>query len=75
MEELLEILSDINPEADFENSDDLMGEGLLTSFDMVVLVSRINQELGISIPANEIIPENFKSAETIYALMERLDED
>lgn len=75
MEELLEILQDINPEADFENSQDLMGEGYITSFDMVMVVNNISQELGVTIPANEIVPENFKTVQTIWALIQRLDEE
>ena len=75
MEELLEILKDINPDVDFKTCEDLIGEGYLTSFDMVVLVSNISQEMGVTIPANEIIPENFRSAESIYALIQKLEED
>lgn len=75
MEELLEILSDMKPEVDFEEAKDLVEEGYLTSFDLVMLISRISQEMDVTIPANEIVPENFQSVETIYALIKRLDEE
>ena len=36
----------------------------------------INHEFDVAIPAEEIIPENFNSAEALYSLIERLqDED
>ena len=46
------------------------------SFDIVSLISEINHEFDVAIPAEEIIPENFNSAEALYSLIERLqDED
>lgn len=75
MEALLEILHDINPDVDYETCENLIGDGHLTSFDIVMLVSNISQELDVTIPANEIIPENFESAKTIYALIQKLEED
>ena len=71
-EELLEILQDINSEADYETCQDLIGEEVLTSFEMVMLVAEISQQLGISIPADQIVPENFRSVDVICELLERL---
>lgn len=75
MEQLLEILSDLHPEVDFEECDTLIDDGILDSFDIVSLIAEINEEFDVVISAEHIIPENFNSAEALYALIERLEEE
>ena len=74
MKKLLEILSSLHPDVDFETAEDLVDEGILDSLDIVTLVTEINAELDVTIPAEEIIPENFNSAAALWALIERLDD-
>ena len=71
MEELIEILMDIDPDVDYETCDTLVEDSILTSFEMVMLVTEINQRMGVSIPPEDIIPENFASAQKIYELIEK----
>ncbi len=75
MEQLLEILKQIHPDVDFASETDLVGDGILDSLDIVTLITEINSTFDVSIPAEEIIPENFASAEALYALITRLDEE
>lgn len=72
MEELLEILEDLHPEVDFESEDALIDNKILDSFDVVTIVAEINEEFDVAIPAEELIPENFNSAQALWALVERL---
>lgn len=74
MEELMRILGDLHPDVDFETADDLIGDGVLDSLDIVTLITEINSAYDVNIPAEEILPENFRSAKTIYDLITRLDE-
>ncbi len=74
MEKLYEILKNLHPDVDFTTEEDLIGEEILDSLDIVTLITEINSEYDVSIPAEEILPENFCSAEAIYALITRLDE-
>ena len=74
MEKLYEILKNLHPDVDFTKEQDLIGEEILDSLDIVTLITEINSEYDVSIPAEEILPENFCSAEAIYALISRLDE-
>ena len=74
MEELLNILKNMHPEVDFDTEDDLIGMGVLDSLDIVTLITEINATFDVSIPAEEVVPENFASAEAIWALIVRLDE-
>lgn len=75
MERLISILGELHPEIDFKTTDSLVDDGILDSLDIVSLVSQIDVEFDVSIPAEEIIPENFNSAAALYALITRLDEE
>ena len=75
MEQLLEILAELHPEVDFETEEHLIDNKILDSFDMVTIVAELDSEFDVSIPAEELIPENFNSAKALYALVERLMED
>ena len=74
MEKLIEILTAIHPDVDFENTVDLIDDGILDSLDIVTIVTEINDVFDVTVPAEEIVPENFNSAEALYALIEKLDE-
>ncbi len=71
--EILEILKEIKPEADFENCDDFIAASLLDSYEIVELVEALEDNFGVFIDGMEILPENFKSVDTIKALIERSD--
>ena len=75
MDELPRMLSDLHEDVDFESCDTLIDDGILDSFDIVTLIAEINDEFDVTIPAEEIVPENFNSAETIWNLIQRLDEE
>lgn len=75
MEKLIEILTELHPDVDFATAEDLIDDGVLDSLDIVSLVSQIDSEFGVTIPAEEIIPENFNSAEALFALITKLDEE
>lgn len=72
MEELLRILNDIQPDVDFTAEKNLVDDGVIDSFDVVMIVPEINESFNVNIPIAEINPENFSSAESIMALIERL---
>ena len=75
MEKLIEILTELHPDVDYATTEDLIDDGVLDSLDIVSLVSQIDSEFGVTIPAEEIIPENFNSAEALFALITKLDEE
>ena len=72
MDELVEILMDIQPDADYENCDTLIDDGILDSFALLSLVSELQETYDIVIGPADIIPENFNSLKAIYDLVERL---
>lgn len=74
MDELIEILEEIQPDADYENCDTLIDDGILDSFAILSIVSELQDEFEITITPAEIIPENFNSAKALWAMVERLKE-
>ena len=74
MKTLLEILKEISPEIDFENCTTLIDDGLLDSFAILEIVAEINDAFDIQITAPEIIPENFNSAQALWAMIQRLQQ-
>ena len=75
MEELIEILEEVREDIDFQNTTDLIDGGVLDSFDILQIISELNDAYDISIPAKDIIPDNFNSAEALLAMVNRLIED
>ena len=74
MDKLMGILLELNPDIDYEKETALIDAGLLDSFDIVTLVSEIDDVFGVEIPALALTPENFNSAKALYGLIRRLQE-
>ena len=74
MEQLLELLKGVRADVDFENETALIDDGILDSFDVVAIISEIDDVFGVQIRINELDPENFNSAKAIYELIERLSD-
>ena len=74
MEQLLDILRELHPETDFARETRLVDDGVLASFDIVMLITRIEEEFDVVIPAKDIVPENFNSAKALYALITKIAE-
>ncbi len=72
LEKLLELLNGVRPDVDFENETALIDDGLLDSFDVVSIISEIDDVFGVQIRINELDPDNFNSAEAIWNLIQKL---
>ena len=67
MDTLMEILEDVQPDVDFESCDTLIDDGMLDSFAILSIVSELEDQFEISVSPADIIPENFNSAQAIWA--------
>lgn len=74
-EQIIEILEDIQPEADYETCQTLIDDHILTSLDVLSLVAELEDEFDVTIPTVEIIPSNFNSVDAIAAMIDRLQEE
>ena len=75
MNELISILTELHDDVDFATETGLVENGILNSLDIVTLITEINDRFDVQIPAEEIMPEKFDSADALWALICRLDED
>ncbi len=75
MEKLMEILMEIDDSIDYEKEKALIDDRLLDSFGVITLVSELEDAFDIDIEASEMTPDNFNSAESIYNMVKRLQEN
>ena len=72
---ILDLLGEIAEGIDFDTCTTLNDDGLLSSLDIIQLIGALNDEFDISIPATEIIPDNFNSVDAMAAMVKRLAEE
>ena len=75
MDDIIKILEQIKPGVDFNTEENLIEEEILDSFDIVTLVAKLNDEFDIEISPADLVPENFNSAQAIYSLVSKLEEE
>lgn len=71
MDKILQILSNLRPEFDFSASENFIDDGCLDSFDVVALVSELEESFHVLIDGLDILPENFSSLEAIAGLVRK----
>jgi D-alanine--poly(phosphoribitol) ligase subunit 2 len=72
MEKVLDILLKLKPNIDFSKETRLLDDKILDSFDVVMLVSELNQTFNIEIKFGDLTSENLNSVGKINALVDRL---
>lgn len=75
MERLIEILEEIQPEIDYTTCTDLIDGHYLDSLSIISLVAELEEEFDITIPTVDTVPDNFNSAENLWTLITRLQEE
>lgn len=73
-EKIMDMLNELRPEFDFTDSDDFVMDGLLDSFDIISLVSMLEETYEIKVDGLDIVPENFASIDSITALVKKSGE-
>ena len=71
-EKILEILEEINEDIISYDGDDMYGEGVITSVEVLDIVSDIEDEFDIEIDAKFVVAENFANKEAIIALVKEI---
>lgn len=72
MDAILDILNELNPGIDYRGRTDLVDARILDSLTIISLVSELEDIFDITIPAVEIVPQNFNSIEGLWSMVERL---
>ena len=72
---IIDILSELVEDVDFDSCTTLIDDGVLSSLDIIQLIGALNDEFDISIPATEIIPANFNSVDAMCAMVAKLADE
>lgn len=75
MDELLEILSDINPTIDYATEKHLMTDKRLNSLNILALITEICDAFDIEISPKWIRSENFESVEAMWSMIEAIQDE
>ena len=68
-ERVLEVLKAVRRDVDFEKETKLIDDDILDSFDIISIVSDLNEKFDVDITADELEPENFNTLDAIVALV------
>ena len=71
----MNILREIDDSIDYEKEQALIDDRLLDSFGVITLVAELEDAFDIVIVASEMVPANFNSAEDMWAMIVRLQEE
>ncbi len=63
------LLQNINDKVPSNPMEELLASGIIDSFDIVNIVSSLEQEFCIKIDAEDIVPENFVSVHSIMIMV------
>lgn len=69
MKPLLDVLTSLHPDRDYAASSDYLADGLIDSFDMMRLITLIEQEYGVQVTGTDLMPRNFSSLENLRQLL------
>ncbi len=64
-DKVIEIIHEINPYVDITDSTDLIGEGILDSLGLVLLLQLVEENIGVRIPQDIIELSDFCNIESI----------
>lgn len=71
-QEIIAILSEINPYVEIRNDSKLLEEEILDSLGILVLITELEVKYGVTIPLDTIRIENFTDISSIMKLLEGL---
>ena len=72
LDHMIELLEDVKGNVDYENCTTRAPHRVLDSFDILSIISSINDEFDVSVPAKDIVPDNFNSAQAMLDMVKRL---
>jgi acyl carrier protein len=71
-QKIIDILTDARPEFNFKaEANTFIRKGMLDSFDIIFIISEIEEKFNISIDGDQILPANLDSIDAISRLISR----
>lgn len=66
---VIEMIKELQPYEEFDETTDLLGEDILDSVSVLVLIQELEEKFSITIQADEITGENFETVVNIVKLI------
>ena len=66
---VIEMIKELQPYEEFDETTDLLGEDILDSVSVLVLIQELEEKFSITIQADEITGENFETVVSIVKLL------
>ena len=70
-EKFVDLLKSVSTEIFDDPAADLLEDGIIDSLKIMQIVSGFESEYGIDFDPEDILPENFSSAEAMWALLQK----
>lgn len=74
-EKILAILNEMDDSVDYASESALIDDKIIDSLTLTALISELENEFGIEIDMDDIVPENFNSIDAMAALVTRLQDE
>lgn len=71
-EKIIEVIRSVNEDILKYDGDDMIGDGTVDSFEVIDLIMKLEEELGIEIDAEYVIAENLNNTEGIIKTIEKV---
>jgi len=75
MDKILDILSGLRSDVDFENEDAIISDGILDSIGITALITALEEEFDIEIGMEYMENANFESIQTIWDMVQEIMEE
>lgn len=71
-QEILDILHEVNPYITIDTNSKLIEEDILDSMGILVLITELESKYHITVPLENIKPEDFETVSSVMKLVEKL---
>lgn len=72
MDQLITLLTELCPGVDFASETALVDDGIIESLDIVTIVTELMAAYDVEITVEDLVPENFNSAQAMWDMIQRL---
>lgn len=69
---IIGILQDFNEDADYENEQRLIDEGIIDSLDLTAIIRELEEAFSVRIDPSQLVPKNFNSVDAIMEMLRRI---
>ena len=69
LEQVIDMLDQIKDDVDFSTAVNLVDDRILDSFDILSIIGAIDDEFDVSVPAKDIVSQNFNTAQGFYQMV------